>query len=50
MVEKVTGIDALEPLEDQDIKVQYCDGSDCLHDCPPIGPGANCGSLLSTKE
>lgn len=43
-------IEILEPLTADDVKVQYCDGAHCLFDCPPIGPGPNCGSLLTTKE
>lgn len=43
-------LEILEPLTEDDVKVQYCDGANCLYDCPPIGPGPNCGSLLTTKE
>lgn len=40
----------LAPLTEDDVKVQYCDGADCMHDCPPFGHGDNCGSLLSPEK
>lgn len=39
-------LNELEPLEEFDIKVQYCDSGDCLHDCPPDASG-NCNYFLS---
>lgn len=43
-------IEILEPLTEDDVKVQYCDGTNCLHDCPPIGPcPQNITSLISKK-
>ncbi|MBQ6995092.1 MAG: hypothetical protein IJN64_11485 [Lachnospiraceae bacterium] len=40
-------LETLEPLTEDDVKVQYCDRKDCLHDCPPIGGGANCGPIIT---
>lgn len=40
----------LAPLTEDDVKVQHCDGADCMYDCPPIGHGDNCGPFLSTEK
>lgn len=42
-------ITQLEPLSEDDVKVQYCDPSKCMFDCPPYLPN-ECGPLLSKKE
>lgn len=39
----------LEPLAEEDVKVQTCDPSKCGFDCPPYAPN-QCGSLLTPKK